>query len=128
MSMMENDEMFKFMVAANFAPKNPEMMMKFIYFCDHSTPADKEMLPRMVALLEELHKSGAKTNQWYFKMQECIKNHYRSQGICFFFKDAKEILKGKKSFDVMEAFEKEKERVENNCIQLPLPFGLKAYF
>ena len=118
--------MVKMMVAAKFDPTNNEMMMKFTYFCEYSIPADKEMLPKMVALLWEFNKSGAKMNQWYFKMQECVKNHHRTKGNCFFFKDAKEILKGDKVFDVKDANRKNKERIDN-CIKFSGPFGLQCY-
>jgi hypothetical protein len=124
--MLGTKEMTKAMKAAKFATDDDEMINRFIYYCDCSMPADKEMLPKMVALLREFRKSGTKINQWYFQMQECIKNHYRTQGNCFWFKDAKEILKGAKKFDVYEAVEKTGERIDN-CIEFSGPFGEKRY-
>jgi hypothetical protein len=118
--------MMKLMKAAHFVPKNGEMLPKFEYFCKYSIPADKEMLPRMVALLGEFHKTGTRMNQWYFMMQESIKNHYRTLGSGFFFGDSEEILLGNKKFDVREASEKLNKRLEN-CTMVVSPFGLRGY-
>lgn len=118
--MLDNIEMMKLTIV------NLDMLAKYLYFCDYSIPADKEMLPQMVALLLELHKSGRKMDQWYFKIQECIKNHYRTQGNCFYFKDAKDILMGTKVFDFWAAIRKIPKQHEN-CVEVPAPFGLKGY-
>ena len=120
-------EMTKLMKAANFIPKTGEILSTFEYFCNYSIPADNEMVPRMVALLGEFHKTGTRMNQWYFMMQESIKNHYRTQGSGFFIGDSEEILLGKKVFDIKEASEKINERFENITV-IPGPYGLKLYF
>jgi hypothetical protein len=126
MSML-NKETAKIMQAAKFLPASKESIAKLMYFCSYNVPADKEMLSKMVALLREFHKAGSTMHQWYFQMQESVKNHYRTQGSCFFFKDAKEILKGTKEFDAQDAMEKVPERMKN-CIQRTGPFGLKLYY
>jgi hypothetical protein len=126
MSLMTK-EMMKLMRAANFVPKSGEMLPTFEYFCNYGIPPDKEMLPKMVALLEEFHNTGTRMNQWYFLMQESIKNHYRTQGNGFFFGDSEEILLGNKVFDIREASEKINERFENTN-QIPGPHGLKYHF
>jgi hypothetical protein len=126
-SMLINSSgMIKLMKAAKFDVANYDLMNIFGYYCEYSVPVDNKMLPKMVALLSELHKSGAKVNQWHYKMQECIKNHYRTQGIGFFFNDSKEILKGTKVFNVKRAISKSQEKFDN-CIEIPGPFGLKFY-
>lgn len=124
--MFGTKEMKKAMRAAKFDIEDVDMINKFIYYCDYVVPVDKEMLPKMLALLWELNKSGAKMNQWYFKMQECIKNHYRTKGNCYFFKDAKDILSGAKKLDVEDAVGKTNERLDN-CLEFTDSFGEKGY-
>lgn len=115
------------MKAAKFLPASKETIAKLMYFCNYHVAADKEMVSKMVALLREFHKAGSTMHQWYFQMQESVKNRYRTQGSCFFFKDAKEILKGTKPFDAKDAMDKVPERMKN-CIVLTGPFGLTHYF
>jgi hypothetical protein len=124
---IKGKEMVKLMKAANlFGPKNGEMLRKFEYFCNFAIPADKKMLPKMVALLGEFYKSGTKMpNQWFYMMQESIKNHYRTQGSGFFFGDSEEILMGTKKFNVKEASEK---IVNVKCTQIVSPFGVSYLY
>jgi hypothetical protein len=103
-----------------------ELLKKFIYFCCHSIPADKELKPKMVALLRALHRSDMRLNQWYFQLQECIKNYYRAQGSSFFFEDAKDILKGTKEFDTEDAMEHLVDRLRR-CVKMPGPHGTNCY-
>jgi len=103
-----------------------ELLKKFVYFCHSCIAADKELKPKMVALLKALHSSDMRMNQWYFQLQECIKNHYRAQGSSFFFEDAKEILRGNKSFDTEDAVEHLTDRLER-CVEMPGPHGTKFF-
>lgn len=123
---MLKEETARIMTDAQFLPASSKDVAKFVYYCSYSVPADNEMLPKMVALLREFHKTGSTVHQWYFQMQESIKNHYRTQGSCFFFKDAREIIKGTKAFDAEDAMEKVPERMQN-CVESTGPFGLRAY-
>ena len=128
MPKISGKEMVKLMKAANlFGPKNGEMLRKFEHFCNFAIPADNEMLPRMVALLGEFHKTGTRMNHWFYMMQESIKNHYRTQGSGFFFGDSEEILLGNKKFDVKEASKKINERLENGTM-IVTPFGLMTSY
>lgn len=117
------------MLKANLGPVvKEEILAKLLYFCEYSIPADMELLPKMLTLLQEFHKTGNKMNQWYFQMQDCIKNHYRIQGNCFFFKDSKEILKGTKAFDAFKTMKANGNRVANNGVDYSSGlFGLKLY-
>jgi hypothetical protein len=127
---IKGKEMVKLMKAANlFGPKNGEMLQKFEYFCNFAIPADKKMLPKMVALLGEFYKSGTKMpNQWFYMMQESIKNHYRTQGSGFFFGDSEEILMGTKKFNVKEASEKIVNDELVKCTQIVSPFGVSYLY
>lgn len=103
-----------------------DLLSSFVYFCMHGIPADKKLLPKMVALLKALHSSEMRLCQWYFQLQECIKNHYRTQGNNFFFNDSKEILKGTKKFDTEDAMKHLTDRLKR-CVKIPGPHGLTSY-
>jgi hypothetical protein len=63
-------------------------------FCNAELPVTKQMLPKLLVLLQHCHASGQKSNQLYFNLQKTIQNHYMTEGNCFFFGDSKEILSG----------------------------------
>jgi hypothetical protein len=124
---MLNKKTAQIMEAAKFLPASNETISKLLYFCHYKIPADKEMFEKMVAMLQEFHRAGSTMHQWYFQMQGSVKNHYRTQGICFFFKDAKEVIKGTKSFDAQAAIDMEVPELTKTFIEVTGPFGLKRY-
>jgi len=115
-----DDVLCQLMVDAGIELANVVELKKFSIF------SDKEMLPKMVHVLKGLHKKNKKLNQWYFQIQESIKNHYRTQGNCFFFNDAKDILTGVKQFDSTKSWDSMAERMEK-CVKVDGPFGLKQH-
>jgi hypothetical protein len=73
-----------------------------MYFCSTELPATKQMLPKLVAVLKSCLASDQSSNQWYIILQQNIENHYLTEGNCFFFGDAKEILSGEMEYDLEE--------------------------
>jgi hypothetical protein len=73
-----------------------------MYFCSSKHPAPKQLLPKLVALLQCCYVSGEKLNRWYFDLQEAIQNYYSTEGNCLFFGDAKEILSGEVAYGMEE--------------------------
>jgi hypothetical protein len=75
------------------------MLIKLMHCCCARFPATKPMLPKMLALLQLCKAPGLKSSKLYFYLQKSIENHYRTEGNCFLFGDAKEILSGELDFD-----------------------------
>jgi len=73
-----------------------------MHFCNSQLPVPKPLLPKLLTLLKCCHESGQKLSNWYFALQETIQNHYRSEGNCFFFGDAKQILSGEMDYSMEE--------------------------
>jgi len=101
------------MMAAGLFLANPELVEKFGYFVLLTLPTDAELLPKMKNLLKHMHNKGLRMNQLYIRLQECIKNFYRTQGNCNFFNGSKDLLSGDKQFDVRDAMATLSERMES---------------
>jgi hypothetical protein len=71
-----------------------------MHFCSCKFPATKQMLPKLLALLQRCHASGEMSNQWYFNLRKVIQNHYKTQGNCLFYGDAEEILRGELEYSM----------------------------
>jgi hypothetical protein len=78
---------------------NPKQNM-LMQFCSTNLPVTKEMLPKLMGLLESCHASGNTANRWYFILMQAINNHYKTEGNCLFFDDAEELLGGEKDYDM----------------------------
>jgi hypothetical protein len=79
-------------------PASADTIRQLMYFCSSRHPAPKQLLPKLVSLLKLCHASDQKMTNWYFDLQETILNHYLTEGNCFFFGGAKEILSGEQDF------------------------------
>jgi hypothetical protein len=122
---MDNEETKRIKQVTRFEEALDEQARtKVSYFCEYTIPCDNQTLPMMLALLREFHKSNLTKHQWYFQLQECVKNYYCTQGNCFFVKNAMEILKGVMPFDAQDAKVNIKMR---NSTQYDGPFGLMTY-
>jgi hypothetical protein len=84
------------------SPWETSMASMLMHFCSSKFPATKQMLPKLLALLQRCHASDQKANRWYFNLQETIQNHFTAEGNCFFFGDAKEILSGRLDYCMEE--------------------------
>jgi hypothetical protein len=73
-----------------------------MHFCFGNLPATKPMLPKLMALLKWCQKTGQKSNQMYFRVQQSIEYYYYTESNCLFFGDAKEILSGELDYDTEE--------------------------
>jgi hypothetical protein len=73
---------------------SPWEISMLMHFCYNMLPATKPMLPKLLALLQCCFESGQKSKLWYILVQENIQNHYRTEGTCLFYGDAKKILSG----------------------------------
>jgi hypothetical protein len=100
--------------AAGFPEENLESK-ELTLIIDTRAPAPKELLPKIIALLDLMHKKGKRLNQTYFMLQESIKNHYRAHGLCLLYGDAEDIiLTGRKKLDVV-SYERNVEEMMKNC-------------
>jgi hypothetical protein len=77
--------------ADNVVPRVTSML-KYLY--DSNLPATKQMLPKLLTLLQFCHDFGQTSNRWYIYLQEIIQNHFKAEGNCLFLDDSKEILSG----------------------------------
>jgi len=84
------------------APWERSVASMVMHFCSSKLPATKQMLPKMLTLLQQCHASDQKSNRWYFNLQESIQNHFTAEGSCFFFGNAKEILSGQLDYRMEE--------------------------
>jgi len=78
---------------------DPRVLM---HFCTSNFAATLQMLPKMLFLLQRCHAADQKLNKWYFHLQKSIQNHYRTEGNCLFFGDAKDILSGEKDLHFID--------------------------
>jgi hypothetical protein len=79
---------------------DPQFKTKVMHFCCSRFPATKEMLPKLLTLLQSCHESDHKSTQWYHFLQMSIQDHFRTKGCCMFFGDAKQILSGEMQYDM----------------------------
>jgi hypothetical protein len=82
----------------------PHAMMPLVQCISFHLPVPKQLLPKMLALLEYCHASDQKSTQWYFKLQDSIRNHYKTEGNCLFFGEAKKILSGEVDLNIEKVF------------------------
>jgi hypothetical protein len=85
---------------------------RVLCFCFKHLPAPKQILPKMIALLQLFHESGQNSSGFYFGLQKSIQNHYRTEGNCLFFEDAKEIHDGDP--DYAEKLDDSFQKIVNN--------------
>jgi hypothetical protein len=81
-----------------------KVLLKLRHFCDSNLPATKQMIPLLLALLHSYHTSDEKLTQWYYTLQICIQNYFKTEGSCLFLGDAKEILSGELQFDMSKHY------------------------
>jgi hypothetical protein len=78
----------------------PALAAQLMLFHSSELPVTKQMLPKLIALLQYCHDSDKKANTWFCLLQQAIENHYRTEGNCLLFGDAKEILSGEMDYDM----------------------------
>lgn len=94
----EKYQMHQMLVAAGAAdPQTGKMLM---HCCSSDFPPTKQMMPKLIALLEFYKASGQKLTQLYYKLQICVKYYYQTEGNCLFYGDAKEIVRGEMDYDM----------------------------
>jgi hypothetical protein len=77
---------------------HPRFGSSLIPFCSSGMPATKEILPKLLLLMQCYHESKQKFTRWYYILQTSIVCSYKTEGTCVFYDDAKEILNGEKDF------------------------------
>jgi hypothetical protein len=69
-----------------------EALTALISCCSRQDPPPKQMIPMLLAMLQYCHVNNHRSSRWYFTLQKSIEYHYKTEGNCFFFGDAKSIL------------------------------------
>jgi len=115
------------LMAAGFNLDRKYGCTKLDFFLLFKFAIDKDLLPKMVSLVEKMHEKDIRKNQMYFRLQECIQNHYKAQGSCLFFKDSKEIMNGVKPFDVDDAIEKVTAKMQKCAERFGVPTKFKKF-
>jgi len=108
--------MSQWLAAAGIDVTTPWALATLMHFCYFNLPATKQMLPKLLALLNCCHTSGQRLSQWHFNLQQTILNNYRAEGNCLFFGDAKEILCGELNYG-MEETDMNVERMQGLNLQ-----------
>jgi hypothetical protein len=92
-------QMMEWFSAAGLADPLEAAMLR--HFCYSKLPATKKMLPKMLNLLFCCHSPDQKKLtqcQLYYNLQQSVMNHFKAEGSCLFFGDAKEILSGETEY------------------------------
>jgi len=55
---------------------------------DYGGRVSDEMLPKLVTMLAEFQKRDKRMNQWYFRLQDAIREYYLAQGNHIFVKES----------------------------------------
>jgi hypothetical protein len=103
-----------------------EEIKKLIYFTNYFVPADKKLAVKLRKMLKLIHKKGMTRHAWFYKIIECLKNHYRVLGNSLFFNDSEKIFNGVKEFNYDKALESLQFKLDN-LVQVPTGMkGLQA--
>jgi hypothetical protein len=94
------NQMAQWLVKAGVDSTTPRESNLLKHFCFTKLLVTKPMLPKLLDLLQFCHSTDHMSNQWYYKLQKTIQNHFRTEGSCLFYNDSKEILSGEMEFEI----------------------------